>query len=253
MLWVKNFYEKQNEWLQAYLGPIEEQHYRRAWMVQELAGLCKGKKILELGGGGGQTALALASLGFDVTMVELLEKSCEHATSLSEARKGSSIHIICADFYEIELEEKYDFVLYFDSFGIGSDDDQIRLLDRISSWLKPQGTAIIEVGNPSFFIRAKGFSMEVGEGIYRTFDFDAEQFRFLDYWYQESGQKDSYFQSLRTYSLIDFKLLLSHTNLHIDQISLGGTIDFENQIFLEKAEMDNAMTYFTYLKIKQEC
>jgi protein-L-isoaspartate O-methyltransferase len=77
MDWVKEFYSKQNEWFAIYLGKIDESHHKRAWLVQEMGRLKTRSKILELGAGGGQTAAAMANLGHDVTMIELLPDSAK--------------------------------------------------------------------------------------------------------------------------------------------------------------------------------
>ena len=57
-----------------------------------------------------------------------------------------AINIQQGDFYTIEYQQSFDLICYFDSFGIGTDADQRRLLKRIETWLKPNGSVIIEVG-----------------------------------------------------------------------------------------------------------
>jgi hypothetical protein len=42
-----------------------------------------------------------------------------------------SLRAIEGDFYETEPPGKFDVVAYFDGFGIGTDEDQRRLLRRI--------------------------------------------------------------------------------------------------------------------------
>lgn len=61
-----------------------------------------------------------------------------------------SIEFVRADFYTVEFGRVFDVVCYWDGFGVGSDDDQIRLLRRIAhDWLAPDGRAIIEVFDPA--------------------------------------------------------------------------------------------------------
>ena len=73
-------------------------------------------------------------------------------------------------------------ICYFDSFGIGTDEDQRRLLKRIRSWLKPNGCVIIEIGATWYWAGvAKGRSMDLG-ACYRQYDFDAPNSRLIDSW-----------------------------------------------------------------------
>ncbi len=248
MNWVKEFYNIQNNWFGIYLGPVGEEHHKRAWRVQEFAKLKTRVKVLELGAGGGQTAIALANLGHDVTMIELLSDSCEHARTLKSDLKNGSLRVIEGDFYQVDLAEKFDLVCYFDSFGIGTDHEQQILLKRMASWLKDNGQVIIEVGSTNFWVKAAGFEMDLGAGM-RKYEFDSQECRLIDKWWLPENTSDVYYQSLRCYSPVDFKLLLEGTGLKLTDIQTGGTIDFENMEFLENADWDSAMTYYTLLEL----
>jgi len=60
-----------------------------------------------------------------------------------------SLHLVHADFLEVDLAGGFDAVAYWNGFGVGTDADQRRLLQRISSeWLRANGVALIEVANP---------------------------------------------------------------------------------------------------------
>jgi SAM-dependent methyltransferase len=247
MDWVKEFYSKQNEWFGIYLGKIEESHHKRAWLVQEFANLSTAVNILELGAGGGQTAAAIANLGHKVTMVELLVESADCARNFAAQVKNGSLEVIQGDFYETEFNPVFDLICYFDSFGIGSDLDQIRLLKRINSWLKPNGKVIIEIGSTWFWARAAGKEIDLGVAI-RAYDFDYIGCRLIDKWCLEENPNEVYHQSLRCYTPADFEMLLKDSGLKLVGIKPGGTIDFEIMEFVEKSELENAMTYFVLLE-----
>jgi SAM-dependent methyltransferase len=246
MDWVKTFYSKQNEWFGIYLGEIESTHLKKADLVQDYSPIKQNAEILELGAGGGQTAASIANKGHNVTMIELLEDSVECAEGLASNLKKGNLNVILGDFYEIELEPKYDLICYFDSFGIGSDNDQKVLLKRIASWLNPKGIAIIEIGSTWFWAQRHGLEIDLGAG-FRKYEFDYIESRLLDFWWLPENPDEKYFQSLRCYTPADFKLLLEGTGLVLKEIKAGGTIDFDNFEFVENANLSEAMTYFVVL------
>jgi len=71
---------------------------------------------------------------------------------LAQGVRSGSLVAICGDFYEVDVPGPFDVVAYFDGFGIGSDPDQRRLLQRISSWLTPDGCALIDVFAPMMYL-----------------------------------------------------------------------------------------------------
>jgi len=247
MDWVETFYSKQNEWFGVYLGPVEEDHHKRAWLIQEMADLIEPSRILELGAGGGQTAAAMANLGHEVTMIELLPDSVAHAKKLAVEMKKRSMHVLQGDFYKIDFEEQFDVICYFDSFGIGEDADQRQLLQRISDWLSPQGVAIIEIGATWFWSGpANGMTMDLGGGM-RSYTYDAMTCRLIDKWWLPEKPEEMYYQSLRCYTPADLQLLLENTGLQLESIKAGGRVDYEAVEFIEQAELENCMTYYVRL------
>ncbi|MCH2021729.1 MAG: class I SAM-dependent methyltransferase [Saprospiraceae bacterium] len=245
MDWVKEFYTCQNEWFGVYLVDVEERHRERAKLIHKLSDNSE-KMILELGAGGGQTSIALAESGHDVTMIELLESSTNHARKLAEKMK-INIEIINNDFYRHEFEQQYDLICYFDSFGIGNDNDQRRLLKRIYSWLKPKGCAVIEIGSSLYWGGvARGKSMDLGNCM-RQYDFDANNCRLIDQWWRKAYPKNIVNQSLRCYTPADLKLLLEGTGLKLVTIHPGGKIDYEIPEFIENAPLEEAMTFYVKL------
>jgi len=246
MDWVEEFYSCQNEWFGVYLVDVEDPHRERADLINEMTDVLP-KSILELGAGGGQTAIALAELGHKVTMVELLEESTNHAKRLA-SKMEVDLEVIQGDFYEVELEQKFDLICYFDSFGIGTDEDQRRLLKRIHSWLKPKGTVIIEIGATWYWAGiANGRSMDLGACI-RQYAFDATNSRLIDSWWRKDDPETIVHQSLRCYTPADVDMLLEGTGLKMKAIEAGGKVDYDKLEFVKKVPLDEAMTYYIKLE-----
>ena len=246
MDWVKEFYATQNEWFGVYLGDISPSHHMRASLVQQMTGT-ETKKILELGAGGGQTAIALGQLGHEITMIELLQESAQHAQELSQ-HYHIDLRIFQTDFYTLDLDEQFDLVCYFDSFGIGTDADQRRLLCRIADWLQPNGAAIVEIGSTWYWGGiGKGKSLDLGDCI-RQYDFDAVQCQLIDNWWRKGNPAHVVSQYLRCYTPADLNLLLEGTGLSISAIESGGRIDYNANQFIPKVRLKEAMTYYVKLE-----
>lgn len=246
MDWVKEFYTAQNKWFGIYLVDVEESHRERAALVNEMS-TAVPKKILELGAGGGQTAIALAELGHRVVMIELLNDSVQHARFLA-AEMDVAINVIQGDFYEVILDETFDLICYFDSFGIGSDEEQRALLKRMKSWLRPEGCMIIEIGAIWYWGGiAKGRLMDLGD-CYRQYDFDAQNARLIDRWWRKKEPEIVVQQSLRCYTPMDLELLLEGTGLKITALEPGGAVDYDEMQFVKKTTLEDAMTYYVRLE-----
>jgi SAM-dependent methyltransferase len=136
MEWVKPFYSKQHEWASVYGGDVTETHRKNAAIVHRLAGGRIGR-LLELGAGGGQNAAAVADLGYSVVAIELVPSGVKNAQKLASQPRKGQLRVIEGDFYKVEFPDPFDIGCYWDGFGIGSDEDQRRLLKRIASWLRP--------------------------------------------------------------------------------------------------------------------
>jgi SAM-dependent methyltransferase len=167
--WVRNFYVKQYEWAD----------WRRRWSdfdpnerdprvdaVTRHAG-SEPLRILELGSGTGTTAAALAVAGHDVVTIEIQGELAAYTNELAAVVSGGSLRAIEGDFYATEPPGKFDVVAYFDGFGIGTDEDQRRLLRRIVGWLIPGGCALMDVLVPWYWSPRAGNEEEfpAGSGV----------------------------------------------------------------------------------------
>lgn len=118
MRWVVDFYRKQETWVRLYTRDISAIDRERAGRVERLVGQ-PPKTVLELGAGGGQTAVTMAELGYDTTVVEIVPEFVQHIAKLSKSQ-GVHLSILPEDFHTVQLERnRYDLVCYWDGFGVG--------------------------------------------------------------------------------------------------------------------------------------
>lgn len=253
--WIRDFYAKQDEWAGASRDPVTEMHRRNADAVLRLAGGKLGK-VFELGAGGGQNAAALADLGYSVTAVELVPSVAKNALEWAARPRKGQLRVIVGDFYDVELPDRYDIVCYWDGFGVGSDDDQQRLLRRIAGWLVPDGFALIEIYTPWYWsgiarsgIARSGVAGRETQfgGVCRRYGFDAEGTRMLDTWWPVEREAEAVTQSLRCYSPADLQLLLKDTGLSLESVEPRGAYDPARDRFVEDAPLEESMQYLAKL------
>ncbi|GAA0322318.1 class I SAM-dependent methyltransferase [Bacillus carboniphilus] len=242
MKWVKEFYSKQNKWAKAYEGNPTDYHNNKVRDLNQSVG-APPLQVLELGAGGGQFSVSAALAGYHVTAVEIVPDSVKHIRKLCEEYKVESfISIKEEDFYRLDYDAYFDAICYWDGFGIGTDEDQTRLLNLMEKWLKPGGSILMDVYTPWFWSYADGQNMKFGE-VERRYTFNAFECRMEDSWWLSENPSEVVTQSLRCYSPADLQLLLKNTNLTIDTINPGGALDYNTMEFTEKVDLSKAMSY----------
>jgi ubiquinone/menaquinone biosynthesis C-methylase UbiE len=106
------------------------------FVIKALA-LPKGAKILEFGPGWGNTTIALAKMGYEVTAVDIENNFCRLIEQRSALEK-INIKVINADFNYIKsLNEKFDAILYFECFHHA--DNHLDLMGEFDRILNPGG------------------------------------------------------------------------------------------------------------------
>lgn len=241
--WAEHFYERQGELTGCYADPIHPSHHERA---ARLLGQHSGRRLLELGAGGGQFAAAAALAGFEVTALELLPSAKAQIKSLAQEH-GVDVRAVTGDFYTAYLPETFDLVCYWDGFGIGSDDEQRRLLRRVQDWLNPSGRAFVDVYTPWYWVQHVGYTRhwEKPAGLIQTYGFDARGCRMTDT-YAPSGEEPMT-QSLRCYSPADLELLLEGTGLRLLEVEAGGRYDPEAKVWHPSVPLGECMVYMAVL------
>ena len=246
MDWVETFYEKQHQWCNVYADDVESWHQDKARSIV-LPDRAVPYRILELGCGGGQMAVSLAGLGHKVVAIDINPDAILNARQLASTRPASSIRLVEGDFYAFTPRSLFDAVCYFDGFGIGSDEDQQRLLQRVVSWLKPEGRAFIEIYTPWYWKHVAGTLMEWPD-VSRRYEFDEVGCRMLDTWWPTDHPGDAATQSLRCYSVDELESLLDGTRLKLVDLVPGSSYDHETKIFHPTVALEDAMQYMAILE-----
>lgn len=249
MEWIQDFYKEQYRITEGMADAITKFDEALVDKVESTTVVKQRLKILELGGGLGLFAVAAAKRGHDVTVIELVPSAVEKIHKLAlEHDVDDTMKIILGNFYDVHLPNDFDVVCYWDGFGVGSDDDQKVLLQRIDNWLLPTGVGLIDIYTPWYWAKVSGQEMKIGDHSYRRYGFDAVGCRMLDTWW--STDSDKVTQSLRCYSPADLNMLLSGTSLFLHSNTPGGEMDYDKWVFTENVPLERAMTFLAVLKKK---
>jgi 2-polyprenyl-3-methyl-5-hydroxy-6-metoxy-1,4-benzoquinol methylase len=100
-------------------------------------GLPKNAKVLEFGPGWGNTTIALAKMGFDVTAVDIEKNFCNLISERARL-EGLKINVVESDFSHINsIQEQFDAVLFFECFHHCS--NHLGLMAAFDRVVKPGG------------------------------------------------------------------------------------------------------------------
>lgn len=197
--------------------------------------------VLELGAGNGLLARGLSTFDKDITTVELVPEMVEFAKQFETPNVTS----LCGSFYDIELTETFDVILYTDGFGIGTDQEQLTLLKRIHNWLEEDGTALIDIYHPNYWKKASGQRMKpMGDSsVEREYGYDEKNQRMTDTWWETADPTKRYTQSLKCYTPDEIYALCQEADLEIVAYFPGGAMDFEKRQFNEVVSLSECLSY----------
>lgn len=225
--WVTEFYDSAAEWW-GYSWYEGENLRPRLAKVQRFVGAAP-KSLLELGAGTGETAAYLAAAGYTVTAVDISAKN--YALLAEVAARWPGVTAFRGDFYTAAIPGRFDAVCLFETFGMGADADQRRLLRRIAAeWLAPGGVVILDVYHPFGPIRQAGAAQSLDrlEDVPGSVDmtersyYDAILGRWIDEWEPVGDSAGARRQSVRCYTPADLLLLLEGTGLRIVHAEFAG-------------------------------
>lgn len=109
------------------------------YLIQNLD-LKKGAKIIEFGPGWGNTSIALAKMGFNITVVDVEKNFCDLIAQRAMLEK-LNINIINSDFdYIMHVEEKFDAIVYFECFHHAP--NHLELMENFDRVLNENGKVI---------------------------------------------------------------------------------------------------------------
>ena len=224
MEWARTFYEQQYSlltsaevWPKVWERMTASDPPPRVRVLERLAGPGP-KRVLELGCGSGIIAGATAAAGHSIVAVDLAPIAAAHARLIAASLPKGQMEVMEGDFFEINPTGAFDVVSYFDGFGIGSDDDQRRILRRIGGWLAPSGCALIDIYNPYHFARIDGIEYEENDQVQGRTDFDPQTCRLHNTIWRRDQEQERITQSLRCYSPADLRVLLEGTGLQLEEI-----------------------------------
>ena len=252
--WVGPFYNQTAAWW----GPNTntEAYVARARQVERLCGPGP-HRVLDLGTGPGGNAAALADRGHQVVAVELSERAA-FARELAKVQRKGSLTVLQADFFTLELAGRFDVVTCWQVFGVGSDSEQRRLLQRIARhWLAPGGAVLMDVYCPFRPAREAG-SQEIlpplpnvpgSREMIERCHFDPVACRWIDEWEPTAVPEDAMAQTLRCYSPADLALLLDGTGLALVRLEVDGVeVDLTPGAVTRSGPLMDAWSYVVTLR-----
>ncbi|MBG9981208.1 class I SAM-dependent methyltransferase [Facklamia lactis] len=233
--WAEDFYREQMRTLQE-LGVLTEEDVEPlARELLEQAGRSI-QSCLDLGASTGHVGQALAKSVQQVTTIELVPELVEKA----KEHNPQNIRALTGSFYDLDLKEAFDLITYLDGFGLGNDDEQLLLLNRIKNWVADQGVALIDIYNPDYWQKVKGQAMNFSE-IKRVYDYENSTNCMIDRWTYPDGK--TYQQTLKCYTPDQIFELCRKAELHVLAYFPNGRMDYERICYIETASLSDCMSY----------
>ncbi|MCL4400839.1 MAG: class I SAM-dependent methyltransferase [Candidatus Parvarchaeota archaeon] len=116
-----------------------------------LLGAVKGKKVLELGCGGGQCSVTLAKKGAICTGIDISEKQLEHAVKLAE-KNSVRINFIKKSFSELDAFPKNSYDIVISVFALQYAERLDRIFRSIKRILKQNGIFVFSIDHPFYLL-----------------------------------------------------------------------------------------------------
>ncbi len=231
----KQWFENESFWLN--YGPImfDAQRWAEASTVAEsvcsIAGLKKGSSILDAGCGPGRISVELASLGMNVTGVDLIQAELDAAEESAKA-EGVKLDLIKADLRNFLSEKKFDCAVnLFTSFGYcDTIEEDVKILQNIYNSLKDDGWFILEnISRETailYFTEGEWFE-RAGKTVLTEFKVEGAWEGLRSKWIlidNKTGKRIEHEFVQRLYSGIEIKRLL--TGIGFKSVEIYGDFDF---------------------------
>jgi len=130
-------------------------------------------KILDIGAGPGRYALALAELGYDVTLADISQSELDLAKQnfADVELNASGFHCLCAGDLGIFQSNSFDGVLVMGPlYHIQNEDERKSVLDEVYRVLKPGGVALIAYINNFGILKASVTEFPLEENDWHLFE-----------------------------------------------------------------------------------
>jgi SAM-dependent methyltransferase len=111
-------------------------------MIDRLAELARGGRVLELAIGTGRVALPLRERGLDISGIDI---SSEMISRLRQKPGGTDLPVTVGDFADVEFEGKFALVYLVANtlFCLLDQNEQVRCFQNVASHLEPEGRFVI--------------------------------------------------------------------------------------------------------------
>lgn len=118
-------------------------------LVENACELIPKMKILDLGCGGGDQLKVFAQRGYDVVGIDMVPSLIDYAKNQFKENMLDG-QFICKDMRDINYQEEFDACIFLSgTFGFFSDKENIKLLRKVNSALKPNGRLFIDYISPN--------------------------------------------------------------------------------------------------------
>ena len=192
--------------------------------IEEVFGLPKGSKILDLACGYGRFSIELASKGYEVLGLDYSTELLEVARSEAE-RRNIKVEFVQGDMRSMQYHNMFHGVLcWSNSFGYFSDEENDKVLQLIARSLKRNGKLLLDLHNKDAVIRnhlGKKWFKKEDFYVLTDWSFDAGLSRsnikeiIIDV---KAGSVRETFLSMREYTLQEMKRMLKNTGLRFLQV-----------------------------------
>jgi len=125
-----------------------------------LLGNLRGKRILELGCGGGQCSIAFAKKGAKVTGIDISEKQLEYAKELAKKNKVN-VKFIRKSFQNLKGLKKRNYDIVFSAYAFQYSPNFKKILKQIYKLLKKRGLLVFSFDHPFYsLINRKNYKIK---------------------------------------------------------------------------------------------
>lgn len=199
--------------------------------------------LLELGSWDGSLACVISENVSRMTTVELVKKMAEAA----QKNNPGNIDSVHGSFYDVQITDKFDAVIYIDGFGTGTDADQLKLLKNIKHWMNDGGCALIDIYQPEHWKKADGIEMRPdpsnNHDIIRRYSYDYERNIMMDTWWQADKKELGQTQYLRCYTPEEIDEMCRQAGLKVTAYFPNGAMDYVSMSYHENASLEECMSY----------
>jgi len=214
-----------DEWFQDYDDKFalkgDETGEAEARFIKRVLHLRKGRSVLDIPCGAGRIAFHLARAGCKVTGVDLTPSYVPKARSRFR-RESLPGKFLCRDMREIDFHNEFHAAFNWQgSFGIFSDEENLEVLSRYATALRPGGRVLIDQPNREYILRHFRATRETGNVRSETV-WNRKTERIITSFSETRGRKSRRWHlSMRFYTPAQFRDLFRAAGLEVEAMYGG--------------------------------